>query len=115
VLANRAANGEPRIRAQLAVARAELAARRATEASMRVGRLLNDLDPRWRCRDDSCPAPASRRTSSSGMERELIGEVVQLALRLDLADDLGNWARTRATAEQRAAAWLALAEAMRRP
>ena len=112
--ADRTADGEARVRAQLAVALAELAARRETAARDRLARTLPLLDPTWRC-EGLCVIPAPEDSPSAaprGMNRHLTLDFVLLALHVDLRDELVDWAASQPDAGSRAAAWIVLAEAM---
>jgi hypothetical protein len=114
--AGRTAGGEPRVRAQLAVAQAEYEARRTAAARERIARTLPLLDPRWRC-EGYCAVVGSEGDPPSalrGMDRDLILDFVLLALRADLRDELVDWAASQPDAGSRAAAWIVLAEAMSR-
>lgn len=113
-LAGRTAGGEPRVRAQLAVASAESKSGREAAARDRLARTLHLLDPTWRC-EGLCVIPSPEGSPPApprGMNRHLILEFVLLALRADLRDELVDWAASQPDAGGRAAAWIVIAEAM---
>ena len=114
--AARTAGGEPLVRAYLALARAEWVAGLRDQARQHAEQALNALDPNWRC-EHYCLAVSSPTTPPivsvrAGMSRESIGDVVRLALELNLRPSVEAWAASQPEFASRAAAQIALVEGM---
>jgi hypothetical protein len=106
--ADATAEGEARVSALFALAKAHAAAREHPEAITRLRAALMELDAVPRC-DGMCfvlPKPDTRSPP------QLILDVVLLALELGLTRDLQTWATSQSNDQSRATAWLIQGEAI---
>ena len=110
------ASGEPRVRAFQKLAATERENSLLANARRHITSAVEAMDPAWRC--DGCinvvTAPGAVAPIAGGLERQLIGDVVFLALQLDLRPQLLAWAAAQRGSAQRASAYLAIAEGMSR-
>lgn len=113
--ADRTADGAARVRAQLAVATAELAAGREDAARGRLARTLPLLDPIPRCAGHCVPGTdygPGLRPGSARLDAHTLRDFIAGSLQVGLRDELTQWAAAQPTAAGRAAAWVLIAEAL---